>query len=48
MLKVQNIGWKYAYDMLILYVKIFKMGARSAGLSHIAYIVIHKLQKHFL
>ena len=23
----QNIGWKYAYDMLILYVKIFKMGA---------------------
>ena len=39
----QNIGWKYAYDMLILYVKIFKMGAKSVGLPHIAYIVIHKL-----
>ena len=38
MLKVtQNIGWKYAYDMLILWVKIFKMGAKSVGLSHIAY-----------
>ena len=32
----QNNGGKYAYDMLILYVKIFKMGARSVGLSHIA------------
>ena len=39
----QNIGWKYAYDMLILYVKIFKIGAKIVGLSHIAYIVIHKL-----
>ena len=37
MVKVtQNIGWKYAYDRLILYVKIFKMGAKSVGLSHIA------------
>ena len=44
MLKVtQNIGWKYVYDMLILCVKIFKMGAKSVRLSHIAYIVIHKL-----
>ena len=39
----QNIGWKYAYDMLILCVKILKMGAKSVGLSHIAYAVIHKL-----
>ena len=39
----QNIGWKYAYDMLILYVKIFKIGAKSMGLPFIAYIVIHKL-----
>ena len=39
----QNIGWKYAYDMLILYVKIFKMGSKSVRLSHIAYIAIHKL-----
>ena len=37
----QNIGWKYAYKMLILCIKIFKMGAKSVGLSHIA--VIHKL-----
>ena len=40
---IQNIGWKYAGDMLILYVKIFKMGAKRVGLSHIAYIVIQKL-----
>ena len=39
----QNIGWKYAYGMLILCVKIYKMSAKSVGLSHIAYIVIHKL-----
>ena len=26
-----NIGWKYAYDMLILYVKSFKMGAKIVG-----------------
>ena len=39
----QNIGRKYAYDMLILCVNIFKMGAKSVGLSHIAYTVIHKL-----
>ena len=44
MLKVtQNIGWKYTYDMLIPGVQIFKMGGKSVGLSHIAYIVIHKL-----
>ena len=43
MLKVtQNIGW-YAYDMLILWVKIFKICAKSVGLSHIACIVIRKL-----
>ena len=39
----QNIGWKYSYDMLILYVRIFKMGAIGVGLSHMTYIVIHKL-----
>ena len=39
----QNIGWKYAYDMPILWVKIFKMCAKSVGLSHVTYIVIHKL-----
>ena len=39
----QNIGWKYAYDMLILCVKIFKMSAKSVGLSHIPYIVAHEL-----
>ena len=39
----QNIGGKHAYDMLILWVKFLKMGAKSVGLSHIAYIVIHKL-----
>ena len=39
----QNTGWKYAYDMLILCVKIFKMDAKSVELSHGAYIVIHKL-----
>ena len=44
----QNIGWKYAYDMLIICVKIFKMGVKSVGLSHIAYIVTYKLWKHFL
>ena len=27
----ENIGWKYVYDMLILCVKIFKMGAKSVG-----------------
>ena len=44
MLKVtQNIGWKYDYDMHILYVKIFKVGAKNLELSHIAYIVIQKL-----
>ena len=40
---IQNIGRKYVYNMLILCVKIFLMGAKSVGLSHIAYIVIHKL-----
>ena len=39
----QNIDWNYAYDMLILCVKIFKMGTKSVALSHIAYIAIHKL-----
>ena len=39
----QNIGKKYACDMLILCVQFFKMGAKSVGLSHIAYIVIYKL-----
>ena len=39
----QNIDWNYAYDMLILCVKIFKMDTKSVALSHIAYIVIHKL-----
>ena len=44
MLKVtQNIGWKYDYDMDILYVKIFKVGAKNLELSHIVYIVIQKL-----
>ena len=44
MLKVtENIGWKYACDMLILYVNIFKMDAKSLELSHIVYIVIQKL-----
>ena len=39
----QNIGEKYAYDMLIPCVQFFKMGAKSVGLSHIVYIVIYKL-----
>ena len=40
----QNIGWKYAYDTLILSIKNFKMGAKSVGFtSHIAYKVIYKL-----
>ena len=43
MVKVtQNIDWKYAY-MFILWVKIFKIGAKSVGLSHIACIVIREL-----
>ena len=29
----QNIGWKYAYDMLILRVKIFKMKSYSKPFS---------------
>ena len=39
----QNIAWKYVYGMLILCSKIFKMCAKSVGLSHIAYTVIHIL-----
>ena len=39
----QNIAWKYVYGMLILCTKIFKMGAKSVELSHIAYTVIHIL-----
>ena len=45
---IQNIGGKYAYDMLILCVKFFKMGAKSVGLSHMAFIVIHKFLQYFL
>ena len=39
----QSNGWKYACDMLILYVNIIKMGVKSVELSHIAYIVIQIL-----
>ena len=39
----QNVGWKYADDMLIPCVKVFKIGAKSVGLSHIAYIMVNEL-----
>ena len=36
----QNIDWKYAFDMLILSVKIFKMKSYSMELSHNNYFFI--------